>query len=101
LQLFADTNQESTWRHLALEVIVTLAETAPAMLRKVGGKYIPVLVPQVLLMMTDLDEDAEWSVADEILEEDNDRYSLLLDQLPFYHGNQLIANIFCLDKNLK
>jgi importin-5 len=53
---------------------VTLAETAPAMLRKVGGKYIPVLVPQVLLMMTDLDEDAEWSVADEILEEDNDRY---------------------------
>ena len=74
MQLFADTNQESTWRHLALEVIVTLAETAPAMLRKVGGKYIPVLVPQVLLMMTDLDEDAEWSVADEILEEDNDRY---------------------------
>lgn len=72
-QVFADTEMEDSWRHLALEVIVTLAETAPAMLRRVGAKYIPVLVPQVLLMMTDLEEDPEWSVADEIIEEDNDR----------------------------
>lgn len=64
---------EDSWRHLSLEVVVTLAETAPAMLRRVGAKYIPLLVPQVLLLMTDLEDDPEWSVADEIIEEDNDR----------------------------
>jgi len=62
-----------SWRQLALEVIVTLAETAPAMVRKVGGKYIPLIVPQVLQLMTDLDDDPEWSVGDEIVEEDSDR----------------------------
>ncbi|CAB3366645.1 Hypothetical predicted protein [Cloeon dipterum] len=79
MKVFADTNAEDAWRHLALEVIVTLSETAPAMLRKVGGKYIPVLVPQVLLMMTDLDEDLEWSVADEILDDDNDSNSVVAE----------------------
>jgi hypothetical protein len=52
---------------------VTLSETAPAMLRKVGAKYIPLLVPQVLKMMTDLDDDSTWSVSDEIIDDDNDR----------------------------
>ncbi|KAG8035884.1 hypothetical protein G9C98_003010 [Cotesia typhae] len=61
-----------SWRQLSLEVLVTLSETAPAMVRKVGGKYIAALVPLVLEMMTDLDDDDEWSFSDEIIEEDND-----------------------------
>ena len=35
--MFGDENQEDSWRHLALEVVVTLSETAPAMVRKVAG----------------------------------------------------------------
>jgi hypothetical protein len=36
--------QEDSWRHLALEVVVTLCETAPAMVRKVAGAQIPLAV---------------------------------------------------------
>lgn len=43
------------------------------MMRKEASKYIPVLVPLILKMMTDLEDDAEWSISDEITEEDNDR----------------------------
>ena len=44
IKVFSDTNQEDAWRHLALEVIVTLCETAPAMVRKVAGSQIPVAI---------------------------------------------------------
>ena len=37
-KIFADKEQLDTWRHLALEIVVTLAETAPAMVRKVAGE---------------------------------------------------------------
>ena len=44
IKVFSDTNQEDAWRHLALEVVVTLCETAPAMVRKVAGAQIPVAI---------------------------------------------------------
>ena len=44
IKVFSDTNQEDSWRHLALEVVVTLAETAPAMVRKVAGGQLGNLV---------------------------------------------------------
>lgn len=72
-QVLSNDDVPDSWRHLALEVMVTLSETAPAMLRKVGAKYIPLLVPQVLKMMTDLEDDSNWSVSDEIIDDDNDR----------------------------
>ncbi|XP_071439915.1 importin-5 [Hetaerina americana] len=72
MKVFSDTSVPDSWRHLALEVMVTLAETAPAMVRKVCGKYIPALVPQMLLMMTDLEDDADWGISDEIVEDDCD-----------------------------
>ena len=55
-----------------MEVMVTLAETAPAMLRKVGAKHIPLLVPQLLKMMTEIEDDSDWSVSDEIVDDDDD-----------------------------
>ncbi|XP_018335482.1 importin-5 [Agrilus planipennis] len=68
------SNSESldNWRQLALEVMVTLAETAPAMVRKQASKYITQLVPLVMQMMADLDEEENWAQADELLDEDND-----------------------------
>ncbi len=75
LQLFSNADLDDAWRQLALEVIVTLSETAPAMVRKVGAKYIPELVPRVLHLMTDLEDDDEWSAGDEIIEEDNAWYA--------------------------
>ena len=40
IKVFGDANQEDSWRHLALEVLVTLCETAPAMVRKVAGNQL-------------------------------------------------------------
>ncbi|XP_026272263.1 importin-5 [Frankliniella occidentalis] len=72
MELFSNADLDDAWRQLALEVIVTLSETAPAMVRKVGAKYVPELVPRVLHLMTDLEDDDDWSAGDEIIEEDND-----------------------------
>ena len=40
IKIFSDKEQIESWRHLALEIIVTLAETAPAMVRKVAGAHL-------------------------------------------------------------
>lgn len=61
---------EDTWRHLALEVMVSLSENAAAMVRKKADKYIATLVPLILKMMTDLFDDDEWAVSDEIDDDD-------------------------------
>lgn len=102
MKVFSDEDMEESWRQLALEVIVTLSETAPAMVRKVGGKYISALVPLVLKMMTDLEDDEEWSFSDEIIEEDNDSNNVVaesaLDRLACGLGGktmlpQIVQNI--------
>lgn len=88
-------------RQLALEVIVTLSETAAAMLRKhtpivaqAGERSVHLSVfissflekwkkmckilssppvPQMLAMMVDLEDDEEWAMADELEDDDFDR----------------------------
>lgn len=79
MKMFSNEKMDDPWRQLALEVMVTLSETAPAMVRKVSHKYITPLVPLVLKMMTDLDDDEEWSVTDEIVEEDNDSNNVVAE----------------------
>lgn len=56
-QALQDPNVGDGWKHLLLEVVVTLAETAPAMVRKAGAKYMTSLIPLMLNMMTDLDDE--------------------------------------------
>lgn len=65
-------NELVSRKHLALEVLVTLAENASGMVRKNASKYIPLIVPQILAMMVDLDDDPEWSIQDEIEDEDEE-----------------------------
>lgn len=79
MKIFSNEDMGDSWRQLALEVLVTLSETAPAMVRKVGGKYIANLVPLVLKMMTNLEDDEEWSFSDEIIEEDNDSNNVVAE----------------------
>lgn len=71
LKVVSDCSLDDSWRQLGLEVIVTLSETAPAMVRK-NAKFMPLLVPQVLAMMVDLEEEPDWSMQDEPEEEDTD-----------------------------
>ncbi|XP_011304534.1 importin-5 [Fopius arisanus] len=91
------SNEElnDSWRQLALEVFVTLSETAPAMVRKVGGKYITALIPLVLKMMTDLEDDPQWSFSDELVTADNDDNTVVaesaLDRLSCALGGKTIV----------
>ncbi|XP_076750362.1 karyopherin beta 3 isoform X1 [Xylocopa sonorina] len=102
MKIFSNEDMADSWRQLALEVLVTLAETAPAMVRKVGGKYIVSLVPLVLKMMTDIEEDEKWSFSDEIIDDDNDSNNVVaesaLDRLACGLGGktmlpQIVQNI--------
>ncbi|KAI0224095.1 Importin-5 [Lamellibrachia satsuma] len=72
MKIVGNTEMSDQYRQLAMEVIVTLSETAPAMIRKFSGKFLNDFVPQVLRMMVELEEDPDWAVADEIEDEDND-----------------------------
>lgn len=70
-KVFANTDVEDSWRHLALEVMVSMSENAPAMVRKHAEKYIVVLIPLVMAMMADLEDEPTWSVTEELSDDDN------------------------------
>ncbi|XP_074657622.1 importin-5-like [Tubulanus polymorphus] len=75
MKVVSNSSLDDSLRHLALEVIVTMSETAPAMIRK-KGQFISQLVPEILAFMVDLEDDPEWSLSDEVEEEDNDSNSM-------------------------
>jgi HEAT repeat protein len=94
MKIFSDAGALDSWRQLALEVMVTLAEMAPAMVRKNAGKYMEQLVPLILQFMADLEEEEGWAEADEILDEDNDCNNVVaeaaLDRLACGLGGKVI-----------
>lgn len=75
------TNEElgESWRHLALELVVTTAETAPAMVRKVCGDNIGDVVQSCLKLMTDIDEEEDWVTDDDPAEEDSDSNAVVAE----------------------
>jgi len=79
LKMVANSELMEAWRHLALEVVVTTSETAPAMVRKVVGASVGPLVQACLQMMTDLEDEDDWAVSDEPQEEDNDSNSVVAE----------------------
>uniref|UniRef100_A0A7N8XCL0 Importin-5 n=1 Tax=Mastacembelus armatus TaxID=205130 RepID=A0A7N8XCL0_9TELE len=93
LKLCADTNLTNMQRQLALEVIVTLSETAAAMLRK-HTAIVAQSVPQMLTMMVDLEDDDEWAMADELEDDDFDSNAVAgesaLDRIACGLGGKII-----------
>ncbi|EEB10904.1 Importin beta-3, putative [Pediculus humanus corporis] len=85
------------WRHLALEIMVTLSETAPAMMRKNAGEYLVALVHEVLKMLTQLEDDENWSMSDEIIEDDSDSPNIIaesaLDRLACGLGGKTVLPV--------
>jgi len=79
LSMIKNNDLEDAWRHLALELTVTTAETAPAMVRKVVGTAVGPLVQACLEMMTDLEEEDDWAVSDEPQEDDNDSNAVVAE----------------------
>lgn len=71
MKVFSSQDIEDSWRHLVLEVMVSLAENAPAMVRKRAEKYVIALIPLVLQMMSDMDDDEDWATSDVVTDDDN------------------------------
>ncbi|XP_050306794.1 importin-5 [Anthonomus grandis grandis] len=94
MKLFSNSYALDSWRTLGLEVMVTLAEMAPAMVRKMAGKYMEQLVPLILQFMADLEEEEGWAESDELLDEDNDCNNVVaeaaLDRLACGLGGKVI-----------
>uniref|UniRef100_A0A182VXX6 Importin N-terminal domain-containing protein n=1 Tax=Anopheles minimus TaxID=112268 RepID=A0A182VXX6_9DIPT len=94
MKVFSTVDMEDNLRHLALEMMVSLAENASAMVRKRAEKYVAALVPLILQMMTDLEDDDEWSVSDKISEDDTSDNNVIaesaLDRLACGLGGKTI-----------
>nr|XP_021523588.1 importin-5 [Aotus nancymaae] len=93
LKLCGDTSLNNMQRQLALEVIVTLSETAAAMLRK-HTNIVAQTIPQMLAMMVDLEEDEDWANADELEDDDFDSNAVAgesaLDRMACGLGGKLV-----------
>uniref|UniRef100_A0A286XZM1 Importin 5 n=1 Tax=Cavia porcellus TaxID=10141 RepID=A0A286XZM1_CAVPO len=93
LKLCGDTSLNNMQRQLALEMIVTLSETAAAMLRK-HTNIVAQTVPQMLAMMVDLEEDKDWANADELEDDDFDSNAVAgesdLDRMACGLGGKLV-----------
>uniref|UniRef100_A0A8D3EAE8 TOG domain-containing protein n=1 Tax=Scophthalmus maximus TaxID=52904 RepID=A0A8D3EAE8_SCOMX len=92
-EIYPGLTVEMQTRQLALEVIVTLSETAAAMLRK-HTAIVAQSVPQMLAMMVDLEDDDEWAMADELEDDDFDSNAVAgesaLDRIACGLGGKII-----------
>ncbi|XP_069889339.1 ran-binding protein 6 isoform X2 [Dipodomys merriami] len=93
LKLCGDSRLSNLQRQLALEVIVTLSETATPMLKK-HTSIIAQAVPHILAMMVDLQDDEDWVNADEMEEDDFDSNAVAaesaLDRLACGLGGKVV-----------
>lgn len=94
IKVFSTQDFEDSWRQLALEVMVSLSENAAPMMRKRAEKYIIALIPLVLQMLTEIDDDDEWAVSDQITDEDNSDNNIIaesaLDRLACGLGGKMV-----------
>ena len=82
-------------KHLAIEIVVSMSEAAPATMRKRGAPYLAQIVSHLLAMMTQIeDDDEEWSSADTIEDEDYESDAVIgetsLDRLACSIGGRTI-----------
>jgi hypothetical protein len=66
LTTVANKEKDESYRQSSMEVLVSLCESAPALIRKKAATFIEPLVQQCLSMMTELDDDlSEWLAVDD------------------------------------
>lgn len=70
-ELGRNASLESRTRQTAMELLVTLAESAPGMCRK-NGQFAQTVVPVCMQLMSSVEDDAEWHTTDTLDDGDND-----------------------------
>ncbi|KAI8867827.1 ARM repeat-containing protein [Ramicandelaber brevisporus] len=63
LATMANKDFEERTRSIALEELVTLCESCPALMRKQAG-FLETIVPNLLEMIADIDDDKDWYTSD-------------------------------------
>ncbi|KAG1473754.1 hypothetical protein G6F56_000773 [Rhizopus delemar] len=66
-----DKSFEDRSRQTVLELLLSLSEAAPAMIRKLPN-FSQEVIPVAMEMVTDIDDDEEWYTTDDIDEDDNE-----------------------------
>uniref|UniRef100_A0A7E4VVA8 TOG domain-containing protein n=1 Tax=Panagrellus redivivus TaxID=6233 RepID=A0A7E4VVA8_PANRE len=70
LKTAGNKDKDDAYRQSSMEILVSLCETAPALVRKQAAAFIEPLVQQCLSMMTELDDDiSEWISIDDAEED--------------------------------
>ncbi|KAJ2145972.1 importin subunit beta-3 [Coemansia sp. RSA 564] len=70
---------EATTRQTAMELLVTLAESAPGMCRK-NAQFCQQIVPVCLQMMSSIEDDEEWYTVETLDDSDNDENHVFGEQ---------------------
>ncbi|TPX44882.1 hypothetical protein SeLEV6574_g04238 [Synchytrium endobioticum] len=96
IQIMSSDELEDGTRHTALELLLTLAEFAPAMMRK-QDSFVKTLVPTLLEWMADVEDDPGWYTTTDLEDMDNDDFPLVgeqaMDRLARYLGGKTIVPV--------
>lgn len=86
----------SEMANTALELIVSLAEAAPGMIKKRASNYIRPIVKAILNMMSEIIDDDEWENSDSNDEDEEDIHSLgevAMDRIALSLGGKAVLPI--------
>ncbi|KAI9481685.1 MAG: armadillo-type protein [Benjaminiella poitrasii] len=91
-----DKSFDDRSRQTALELLLTLAEAAPAMARKVPN-FASEIIPVAMEMSTDIDDDESWYTTDDLEEDDNEENYVMgestLDRIARTLGGKIVVPI--------
>ncbi|KAI3384766.1 hypothetical protein SNEBB_007003 [Seison nebaliae] len=90
---------EEETKHLALEVLITMCETSPNMVKQNAGPIFGDIVESCLKMMVNVDDDESWVACDEDEDEDQDSDPIIgescLDRLSCaLQGKMIVEPLF-------
>jgi len=66
VQITSTNSVEDSTRHLAVELLITLTEKAPAMIRKYKG-FVESVYPACWSLMVDIEDDSDWHTAEDVI----------------------------------
>ncbi|CAG8599846.1 7803_t:CDS:10, partial [Ambispora leptoticha] len=96
INIMKDKTLEDGTRQTALELLLTLSEASPSMMRKTQDFCIQV-IPIALEMMTELDDSEDWYTTDDIEDDDNDENYVIgehaMDRLARYLGGKAVLPV--------
>ena len=91
-----NTELENGTRHTCLELLLTLLENAPGLLRK-HPTFSSQVIPIMLSWMSEIDDDREWYETDNLMDDDNESNETVgeqsMDRLAQYLGPNLVLPI--------